>query len=148
MYLGCTSRNPTRFPQGRSRQIPYVSDRKRRWIISVKYQNLLCYKGPCVCVLSRFSCVQLFGARQAPLSMRFSRQEYWSGLPCLPPRIFLTQGLNLCLLHCRHYRWPTRKARYKGLSSRISLCQSLIPPWWGKGIPPTPLAFLSYLKEK
>ena len=24
-------------------------------------------------------------ARQAPLSMRFSRQGYWSGLPCLPP---------------------------------------------------------------
>ena len=24
-------------------------------------------------------------ARQAPLSMGFSRQEYWSGLPCLPP---------------------------------------------------------------
>ena len=24
-------------------------------------------------------------ARQAPLSMEFSRQEYWSGLPCTPP---------------------------------------------------------------
>ena len=24
-------------------------------------------------------------ARQAPLSMRFSRQEYWSGLPFPPP---------------------------------------------------------------
>ena len=24
-------------------------------------------------------------ARQAPLSMRFSRQEYWRGLPCPPP---------------------------------------------------------------
>ena len=24
-------------------------------------------------------------AYQAPPSMRFSRQEYWSGLPCLPP---------------------------------------------------------------
>ena len=24
-------------------------------------------------------------ARQAPLSMGFSRQEYWSGLPFLPP---------------------------------------------------------------
>ena len=34
--------------------------------------------------------VQLFAtpwgvARQAPLSMGFSRQEYWSGLPCPPP---------------------------------------------------------------
>ena len=25
-------------------------------------------------------------ACQAPLSMGFSRQEYWSGLPCCPPR--------------------------------------------------------------
>ena len=36
-------------------------------------------------MLSRFSCVQLFAtpwtvARQASLSMDFSRQEYWSGL--------------------------------------------------------------------
>ena len=26
------------------------------------------------------------GAWQAPLSMGFPRQEYWSGLSCLPPR--------------------------------------------------------------
>ena len=25
-------------------------------------------------------------ALQAPLSMGFSRQEYWSGLPCSPPK--------------------------------------------------------------
>ena len=41
-------------------------------------------------MLSRFSRVQLFAtlwtvASQAPLSMGFSRQEYWSGLPCSPP---------------------------------------------------------------
>ena len=46
----------------------------------------------CVCVcLSRFSRVWLFVtlltvARQAPLSMGFSRQEYWSGLPFPTPR--------------------------------------------------------------
>ena len=28
----------------------------------------------------------------APLCMEFSRQEYWSGLPCPSPSIFLTQG--------------------------------------------------------
>ena len=43
-----------------------------------------------MCVLSRFSRVQLSvtpqtGAHQAPQSMGFSRQEYWSGLPCPPP---------------------------------------------------------------
>ena len=41
-------------------------------------------------MLSQFSHVRLFVtpwtvACQAPLSMGFSRQEYWSGLPCPPP---------------------------------------------------------------
>ena len=34
------------------------------------------------------SCARLFAtpvAHQAPLPMGFSRQEYWSGLPCPPP---------------------------------------------------------------
>ena len=43
-----------------------------------------------MCVLSHLSRVQLFAtlwtvAHQAPRSMGFSRQEYWSGLPCPPP---------------------------------------------------------------
>ena len=43
-----------------------------------------------VIILSHFSHVHLFVtlwavARQAPLSMGFSRQEYWSGLPCPSP---------------------------------------------------------------
>ena len=33
-------------------------------------------------------------ARQAPLSMGFSRQEYWSELPFPSPGTFPTQGLN------------------------------------------------------
>jgi len=42
------------------------------------------------CVLSKFSHIWLFVTpwtvgRQAPPSMGFSRQEYWSGLPCPPP---------------------------------------------------------------
>ena len=56
-----------------------------------------------------FSCVQLFAilwteACQAPLSMGFSRQEYWSGLPCLLQGVFLTQGSNLCLLCLLHWQ--------------------------------------------
>ena len=48
------------------------------------------YPLPLCCVLSGFSHVQLFATLltipcQAPLSMGFSRQEYWSGLPCPPP---------------------------------------------------------------
>ena len=41
-------------------------------------------------MLSHFNHVQLFATpwtvvHQAPLFMGFSRQEYWSGLPCPPP---------------------------------------------------------------
>ena len=63
-----------------------------------------------VCVLlSCFSRVQLFAtlwtvAHQAPLSMGFSRQEYWSGLPCPPPGDLPDPDVGwiphlLCLLH-------------------------------------------------
>ena len=34
-------------------------------------------------------------ARQAPLSMGFSRQEYWSGLPCSPPGNLPDPGTEL-----------------------------------------------------
>ena len=33
-------------------------------------------------------------ACQAPLSMGFSRQEYWSGLPCLPPGDLPNPGIT------------------------------------------------------
>ena len=42
--------------------------------------------------------------RQAPLSVGFSRQEYWCGLPCLPQVSFPTQGSNPSL-SC--YHWAT-----------------------------------------
>ena len=53
----------------------------------------------CRCVLSHISSVWLFMtlwtvALQAPLSMRFSRQEYWSGLPCSPPRDLPDPGIE------------------------------------------------------
>ena len=45
------------------------------------------------------------------LSMGFSRQEYCSGLPCPPLQgIFLTQGLNPGLPHCRRILY--RRSHY------------------------------------
>ena len=41
---------------------------------------------------------QLTVACQTPLSMGFSRQEYWSGLPFLLQGIFPTQGFYMHLL--------------------------------------------------
>ena len=41
---------------------------------------------PSACMLSHFSYVQLFATPwTVVLSVGFSRQEYWSELPCLPP---------------------------------------------------------------
>ena len=50
-------------------------------------------------LLSRFSRVQLLVtpwtvAYQAPLSMGFARQEYWSGLPCPPPGDLPNPGIE------------------------------------------------------
>ena len=65
-----------------------------------------------VCVLSHFSHVWLFGtlwtvALQAPLSMGFSRQELWRGLPFTSSGGFPTQGSNLHLLHLLHWQAST-----------------------------------------
>ena len=57
-------------------------------------------------------------ACQAPLSMEFSRQEYWSGLPSLLHGIFPTQGLNLSLLHCRQIFYHLS---YQGSPNTVNL---------------------------
>ena len=41
---------------------------------------------------------------QAPLSLGFSQEEYWSGLPFPPPGIFPTQGSNPHLLHLLNWQ--------------------------------------------
>ena len=50
-------------------------------------------------MLSHFSHVQLFAtpwtvAHQTPLSMEFSRQEYWGGLPCPSPVVLPNPGIK------------------------------------------------------
>ena len=52
-----------------------------------------------VCMLSPFSHIQLFVTRwtvacQAPMSMGFFWQEYWSGLPCPPPGDLPNPGIK------------------------------------------------------
>ena len=56
---------------------------------------------------------------QAPLSVRFSRQEYWSGLPFPSPGDLLTHGSNLCLpvsedrffMNLSHHKSPVKLLR-------------------------------------
>ena len=51
-------------------------------------------------------------AHQAPLSMGFPRQEYWSELPFPSPEYLPGPGLNPSLLHWQDdlYHWATWKA--------------------------------------
>ena len=53
-------------------------------------------------------------AYQAPLSMGFSRQEYWSGLLFPSPGIFLSQGLNSHLLLLLHWQADSLALRHLG----------------------------------
>ena len=61
----------------------------------------------CVCVFSCFSTVGLFVAHQSPLSMVFSRQEYWSGLPFPSPRDLPDPGIQPVPFAC-----PALAARF------------------------------------
>ena len=47
-----------------------------------------------MCAKSGLSAILWTVALQAPLSMGFSRQEYWSGLPCPPPRDLPDPGME------------------------------------------------------
>ena len=65
----------------------------------IKFCNSLAVT--CMCVYAKLfqSCLTLCDliwnvAHLAPLSMGFSRQEYWSGLPYSPQGLFPTQGSN------------------------------------------------------
>ena len=89
----------------------------------------------CVCVISRSAMsnsLQPHGLQSARLlcPWGFSRQEYWSGLPCLPLQgIFPTQESNPGLLH---YRWiflPSElpgKPKNTGMGS-LSFLQGIFP---------------------
>ena len=60
-------------------------------------------------------------ACQAPLSVGFSRQEYWRGLPFPSPVIFPIQGSNLCLPYCLHCQADSLPLSHLGsLSLRLN----------------------------
>ena len=69
----------------------------------IPYYTLSFFPYGDVYVLSRFSCVSetlATVAHQAPLSMGFSRQEYWSGLPCPPLEDLPDPGIKPTSVSC------------------------------------------------
>ena len=91
----------------------------------------------CVCVctrtLSHFSQVLLFAtlwtvACQAPLSIGFFRQEYWSGLPCHPPGDLPIPGIKPTSLMSPALAggfFTTAAAAAKSLQSCPTLCDPI-----------------------
>ena len=88
-------------------------------------------------MLSHFSCVQLFVALWtvaplpnpvgASLFMRFSRQDYWSGLPCPPSGDLPNSGIEPASLTSSALAggFFTARATWEALSVCLSLGYSL-----------------------
>ena len=69
-------------------------------------------------------------AHEVPLSLRFSRQEYWSGFPFPSPGIFPTQRFNSSLLHCKQilYHLSHQGSPKCNISSVAQSCPTLCDP--------------------
>ena len=80
----------------------------------LKIKFIIILERLCVCAQScLILCNSMDCSLQAPLSMGFSRQEYWRGCHFLLQGIFLAQGSNpcpLCLLHWQEYSLPLAPA--------------------------------------
>ena len=93
---------------------------------SPRWMHLAC-ESSVTCMLNRSCRVRLFEtpwtvAHQAPLSMGFFRQEYWSGLLFPPPEDLPNPGLSsppLCLLH-----WPAGSLPVASLGSSYCVTDS------------------------
>ena len=91
------------------------------------------------CVLESVSSVWLFAilwTPQALLFMGFSRQEYWSGLPCPLPGDLPDPGIDLCLLHLSpaltgdittSATWETQPYVYIVQTGKVSVIFLLFP---------------------
>ena len=86
----------------------------------------------CACTVIHFSCVLLFAilwtvACQAPLSMGFSRQEHWSGLPLPSPAFLLELAYSQA-----HSPPPLLNGHQFNLHCKLnylSQCKVFIFPW-------------------
>ena len=55
------------------------------------------------------------------MPVELSMQEYWDGLPCPPPGIFPSQGLNPCLLCLLHWQVDSF---HRGSRGKESACNA------------------------
>ena len=69
-------------------------------------------------------------ACQAPLSIGFSRQEHWSGLPFSSPGDLSNQGSNPCLLHLLHWQAGSLPIAPSGKPLHCCMWYKLVQPLW------------------
>ena len=82
-----------------------------------------------LCLFARLFANPWTVARQAPLSMGFSRQEYWSGLPWPPPGDLSNPGIKLSSPTLQVDSLPSeppRNPKNTGVGS-LSLLQGIFP---------------------
>ena len=126
--------------------------------VKVRKQRKKCLSSY-VCVLSHFSCGRLFAtlytvAHQDPMSMGFSRQLYWSGLP-LPPSGDLPDSMiksaSLYLLHWQAGSLPLappgKSLSFYVVVQLLSCAQLFVTQWIAARYAPLSLTlFWSLLK--
>ena len=86
---------------------PQVSNISKWAFFTLNLELLYEYVLSCVSRVWRFVTPWTL-SHQAPLFMGFSRQEYWSRLPCPPLGHLPTQGSNLHFLHWRRILYHQR----------------------------------------
>ena len=121
----------------------YIKNTNNKDILNLTVQHFGSYSD-CM-LLSRFSSVWLFATQwtvacKAPLSMGFSRQEYYSGLPCPPPGDLpdpRDRTCVSCIAGGFFTTEPSRKPKSpRGLvktDCRTSSLGLLIQSFWGRG---------------
>ena len=102
-------------------------------------------------MLSGFNHIQLFVtlwtvAHQAPLCMGFSRQEYWSGLPCPPPGDLPDPGIEPSSLYVSCMAGPffTRDSHKAGGFLNFSFKSLLYPQPASLSLLPKRLLLLNF----
>ena len=64
----------------------------------------------------------------APCAWGFSRQEYWSGLPCLPPEFLLHPGIKPASLLLPWVQWSPELG--SGLFTTSTTWEALFLAYW------------------
>ena len=98
----------------------------------------------CVCMrVHMLSLIWLFATpwtlvHQVPLSMGFSRKEYWRGLLFPAARVFPIQGSIPCLLHLLDWKVDSLPLHHLGLPSGIFSSNESVIPLCPPPLPPPP----------